>query len=679
MIDAADREIMVRRRGRGRASGSEGRRPVQPQTRSSLGRRHGAAAWWLASLALAGCGISPPGFAWPNGTSDTGEATSTWTSTEGEGEETTGSPSSETGATETGATETGEPLVPDEPVLALELSQVKHFDFHWDAVEGATYYRLLESPSPGEPFATIEDDIRGESIPLVVSLHSRYQARYQLEACNEHGCTSSEPIEVVGSLATAIGYFKASNAGASDLFGHAVALSGDGNTLAVGASGEDGGSTGIDGDPSDESAVDSGAVYVFARDRKGKWAQQAYVKASNTGAGDQFGAGFRGRSLALSGDGSTLVVGAWAESHAGVDAPPILDAAYLSGAAYVFVRDPAGQWSQEAYLKASNLGALDLFGAAVTLSRDGDTLAIAAPYEDGDGVGPRTGAVYVLVRKAAGQWVQQAILGASNPGENDEFGHGVALSGDGDTLAVGAPVEASGADGIDGDQADDSAFAAGAVYVFVRDPVDQWSQQAYVKASNPDPEDRFGWSLALDLDGDTLAVGAPGEASDASRVDGPQDDDSSPQSGAAYVFVRDPMHRWSQQAYVKASNSDSKDSFGQSVALRDDGDMLAVSAHYESSPASGIGGDETNDSSGTAGAVYVLVRNSEAEWSQRAYVKSAHPSVIPLGDRFGWSVALSGDGGTLAVGSPHEDSDAKGIGGDPSNELRGSSGAVHLY
>jgi hypothetical protein len=73
---------------------------------------------------------------------------------------------------------------------------------------------------------------------------------------------------------------------------------------------------------------------------------------------------------------------------------------------------------------------------------------------------------------------------ASNTDIGDRFGWSVALNGDGSTLAVGAYAEDSSVTGIGGDQADDSAFGAGAVYVFVRDGQDAWSQQAYVKASN---------------------------------------------------------------------------------------------------------------------------------------------------------------------------------------------------
>src|SRR6266853_4469015 len=104
----------------------------------------------------------------------------------------------------------------------------------------------------------------------------------------------------------------------------------------------------------------------------------------------------------------------------------------------------------------------------------------------------------------------QAYVKASNTGAADEFGFAVALSSDGNTLAVGAPAEASVATGIGGNQADNTAPSAGAVYVYTRSGA-TWTQQAYIKASNAEAGDQFGTSVALSSDGSTLAVGATGE------------------------------------------------------------------------------------------------------------------------------------------------------------------------
>src|SRR6266404_4473969 len=63
---------------------------------------------------------------------------------------------------------------------------------------------------------------------------------------------------------------------------------------------------------------------------------------------------------------------------------------------------------------------------------------------------------------------QVAYIKASNPGEEDKFGDIVALSGDGNTLAVGAPLESSAAKGINGKGAHDPGQSSGAVYVYTR-------------------------------------------------------------------------------------------------------------------------------------------------------------------------------------------------------------------
>jgi len=167
-------------------------------------------------------------------------------------------------------------------------------------------------------------------------------------------------------------------------------------------------------------------------------------------------------------------------------------------------------------------------------------------------------------------WVQQAYLKASNTGVDDSFGYAVAVSGN--TVVVGAYTEDSNATGVGGNQGNDSALDAGAVYVFVRSGV-TWSQQAYLKASNTDASDYFGYSVAIA--GDTVVVGARGEDSNATGIDGNQDDDSVNAAGAAYIFVRSGT-TWTQQAYLKASNTDAGDYFGYSVSIS--GDTVVVGA-----------------------------------------------------------------------------------------------------
>ncbi len=571
------------------------------------------------------------------------------------------------------------PSPPAAPTVTLNYG-IKQLQFSWAAVSGATHYRLLERPDAAAAFAQVGTNLTVTSVNHDIALHKRVNAAYRIEACNSVGCTASSDLSLATNLLPAIGYFKASNtqagdafsgvalsadgntlavgatgedsnatgvngdqssnsadhagavyvfarsgtswaqeayikasnAGADDVFGTSVALSADGSTLAVGARDEDSNATGVSGDELDNSAVDSGAVYVFVRSA-GAWSQQAYIKASNTGAGDSFGV-----AVALNATGDTLAVGApyEASNAIGVNGSEANNLAPFAGAVYVFTRG-GNTWSQQAYLKASNTNALDLFGGAVALSDDGSTLAVRASGEDSNATGingvqsdnsaPSSGAVYVFTR-AAGSWTQHAYIKGSNTEANDTFGSSVALSADGATLAVGAIGEASSATGANGNQTDNSASGAGAAYVFTR-TASVWTQQAYIKASNAAGGgaaggDAFGRSVALSADGSTLAIGASGEASNAAGVNGDQSNNSAPNAGAVYVFTRNAAV-WTQQAYIKAPNPETSDQFGIELALSGDGGTLAIGAPVESSSVTGIGGSQSNNLAAVSGAVYL--------------------------------------------------------------------------
>ncbi len=472
-------------------------------------------------------------------------------------------------------------------------------------------------------------------------------------------------------------YIKASNTGAGDEFGRVVALSADGITLAITALYEDSAAIGVDGDQNNNAAMDAGAVYVFRRSA-GVWAQEAYIKASNSDAGDEFG-----RAIALSADGSMLAVGAWEEDSAasGIGGDQTSDTSNDSGAVYLF-RRISGRWSQEAYVKASNSDSSTYFGYSVALSADGSALAVGAHYEDsaatgiaGDptsGTAGNSGAVYVF-RSTAGVWSQEAYVKASNTGTGDEFGGSVALSADGSTLVVSAVYEDSAATGLGGDQTNNAARDSGAVYVFRR-TVGVWGQEAYVKASNTGGTDGFGWSLAISSDGLVLAVSAHWEDSAARGIGGDEASNAVRDSGSVYVFRR-VAGTWTQEVYVKASNADTDDVFGRSITLSADGSVLAVGAYWEDSAATGLGGDQTNNTAMDSGAAYVF-RRSAGRWAQHAYVKASNTGPV---DEFGTSVALSADGATLAVGAPWEHSAAIGIGGDQTNNAAAYAGAVYAY
>ena len=463
-------------------------------------------------------------------------------------------------------------------------------------------------------------------------------------------------------------YLKASNNGgpSEDNFGVSVAVSGE--TVVVGANQEDSSTTGVNSTP-DESAANAGAAYVFVRSG-GAWTQQAYLKASQVTLNDQFGV-----SVAVSGD--TVVVGANAEdsSTTGVNSTPN-ESGGNAGAAYVFVRS-GGAWTQEAYLKASQVSVNDQFGDTVAVS--GDTVVVGASNESSSTTGvnstpnesaPGSGAAYVFLRSGT-TWTQQAYLKASevinnHPFLGDQFGISVAVSGD--TVVVGASNESSSTTGVNSTP-NESASQAGAAYVFVRSGT-TWTQQAYLKASQVDASDTFGLSVAVSVD--TVVVGGNLEDSSTTGVNSTPDE-SAADSGAAYVFLRSGT-TWTQQAYLKASNTPSSssgegDGFGNSVAVSVD--TVVVGAPREDGSSTGVN-STPNELATDAGAAYVFVR-SGTSWTQQAYLKA---SQVSAADQFGNSVAVSGD--TVVVGAWEEDSSTAGVNSTP-NESGGQSGAAYVF
>jgi trimeric autotransporter adhesin len=428
-------------------------------------------------------------------------------------------------------------------------------------------------------------------------------------------------------------YVKASNPGGDDVFGTSLALSG--NTLVIGAPMEDG---------SNDTASDSGAAYVLVRDSAGIWSQQAYLKASNADPGDNFG-----YSVAIS--GNLIAIGApFEQSHAvGVNGDQADNSKLGAGAVYLYVRDSNGQWTQAAYIKASNTAASAQFGKSVAL--DGNTLVVGAPM-----IPILVGSTYVFTRDANGSWSEQAVITASDPRADAGFSQTLALEGD--TLAVGAPFHAGMSD------------FSGAVYLFRRQG-SSWSEVVRLKSSNTESSDNFGFSIALS--GATLAVGAPGEDGGSTGVGGDQNDNSAASSGAVYLFDRDAAGNWAQTAYIKASNAETVDSFGYSLALS--GDWLAVSADNEAGGSTGTGGTESDNTKPGAGAAYLFVRDVSGTWSQQLYLKASNADP---NDRFGRSsAALSSS--TLVFAAPFEDSNATGVNGDSSNNTVTASGAVYVF
>ncbi|WP_287129155.1 FG-GAP-like repeat-containing protein [Candidatus Cyanaurora vandensis] len=239
---------------------------------------------------------------------------------------------------------------------------------------------------------------------------------------------------------------------AGDLFGAAVGLSG--NTLVIGASGQDG---------------YRGSAYVFVRNGN-IWSQQQVLTAPDSLSNDSFG-----QAVAIQGE--TIAVGAYQGD---------VNGSISQGAVYVFVRNST-VWSQQQKLTASDGTAGDYFGSAVALS--GETLAVGAYRDDN-----YRGGVYLFDRSGA-VWTEQQKLTATDSVGSDNFGESIGLSGN--TLAVGAY-----GDGEAGKR------DQGAVYVFVRQD-STWFGQQKLQASDGSKDDYFGSAVALV--GDQVLAGASGD------------------------------------------------------------------------------------------------------------------------------------------------------------------------
>ena len=373
-------------------------------------------------------------------------------------------------------------------------------------------------------------------------------------------------------------------------FGQSVSLSGD--TIVIGAQGDD------------DNGDASGSVYVFVRDRTGVWTTQEKLTTSDGVEYDQFGA-----SVAIS--GNMLVAGAPYDSDNG----------HNSGSVYVFERNSDGDWTQQAKLLAGDGTAEDEFGFSVAIS--GDTAIVGASYDDDNG--PGSGSAYVFTRDANGGWMQQDKLLADDGAAIDRFGTSVFISGD--SALVGAF------------RGDGNIVDSGSVYVFVRDAVGDWTQQAKLAASDGNLHDSFGNAVALS--GDTAIVGATAGDSDVINT------------GSAYVFVRDPHGDWTQQAKLLAADGVGGYKFGISVEICDDTVVVGsvptpniVQTGDDLALRDTLGFEEVSGGVSGPGAAYVFMRDSDGVWTQRIKLLASDGA---NGDDFGISVGLAGD--TIVAGA----------------------------
>ncbi len=334
--------------------------------------------------------------------------------------------------------------------------------------------------------------------------------------------------------------------------------------------------------------------------------QSAKLIPADGDSGDNFGI-----SVGVSGDGSTAIIGAIRDEDSnGVEV----------GSAYVFSR-PGGGWQIK--LAATDGDNVDRFGSSVGVSDDGTTAIIGADFdEDPNGTG--AGSAY-LFRRGDGSWQERAKLAASDGDSDDNFGSSISISGDGNTVVIGADF------GRDID-----AGEVGSVYVFTQ-AGGNWQQQAKLTASDGDNGDRFGSSVDVSSDGTTAIIGA--------------DFDEDPNGGAAgstYVFTR-MSGGWQEQAKLAAGDGNSGDRFGSSVGVSNDGNTAVIGAF----------GDE-NPNGRAAGSAYVFTRGS-GSWEEQAKLTADDGD---RNDLFS-EVGVSGDGSTAIIGAAFDE--------DPNGRAAGSA------
>jgi hypothetical protein len=537
-------------------------------------------------------------------------------------------------------------------------------------------------------------------ISFVLSAGIRLSAQTPTPAATAAATANPAPLKIRQTA-----YIKSSNPHGNDNFadggnlpghsGNSIAISDDGNYMAIGAHQESSAAKGIDGKQNDTSLYDSGAVYVFAK-RNGAWAQQAYVKASNP----QMGANF-GMNVVLNSDATTMAVSAYWESSSSKGVNSVQDDKIpQAGAVYIFTRS-GEKWSQQAYIKASNTGRPasatdpndwgdgDQFGFSIALSGDGNVLAAGALSEDSRASGvnnnqfqdddnaPDAGAVYIFTRSGS-TWTQRDYLKSSNNEAGDRFGFSLSLSATGNTLVASSYDENGSGRGVN-TIPDNLRGGSGAAYVFER-VNNTWRQTTYLKGSQQNRNDALGVAVEISEDGNTIVAGVADDTCLVPGINAPCRGATWPpqlgagSAGAAYVWARS-GNTWVEQAFLKASNPDLEDLLGVRVAISADGNTIVAGAPNEDSAARGINGDQSNNRADAAGAAYIFTR-SGTTWTQRAYIKASNADAF---DEFGSAVAMSADGKTVVIGAPLERSAAKGVNANQLDNTAEGAGAAYVF
>jgi hypothetical protein len=341
------------------------------------------------------------------------------------------------------------------------------------------------------------------------------------------------------------------------------------------------------------------------------WPAPVHMLASDASLGDRFGA-----AVAVS--GSYAIVGAHTDDATFPDA----------GSAYIFRYDGTTEaWIEEQKLVAPDPGNNDRFGAAVDIisSVAGDVAVVGAFLEDNDG-GLDAGSAYVFRRNAAGTWVFEHKLLASDRFPGDFFGRGVAITRDdaSDVIVVGAP------------QDDDGGSATGSAYVFRKSGA-AWMQEQKLTAPDAAANDQFGQSVDI---GYSLA-----DTSQWVIVGAWMEDAAATDSGSAYLFEKG--SNWNYVTKLIANDGGVLDQMGFDVALAFADDVrLAFAGAWK----------HNNNSVSNTGAAYVFA-STGGSWAQELKIV---PADVLAEDSFGVCVDAHEDG--LIVGSYLADTTAADAG-----------------
>lgn len=421
----------------------------------------------------------------------------------------------------------------------------------------------------------------------------------------------------------------------------------------------------------------SSASYVVAVVEGTSPFLEAYIKASNAEANDQFGGSVGNRGMDF--DADTLIVGAYFEDSVFQEPLVELDNSVTdAGAAYIYRRDSAGQWLQEAFLKAGTTEFGDGFGYDVAI--EGNVAVVGAPFSTGG-----EGAAYVFRYDTnLSAWsppeeiISPVVIPTSAPTGVPGFGSNVAVSSDGNVIAVSAAL------------ADQQALPS--VYVY-RFNGDSWQEDGILTGGNTEPGDNFGASLAME--GDMIIVGAPLEDSALSGINsGEGSDNDAVDSGAVYIFERVDT-TWTQTHYIKHQSNAAGIQMGGDVAIA--GNHLAIADNSEIN-GNGVGYriyERVDDGAWTQGTeIYygesivmeddrlVIARVDGEVFVNRLNQENQYTSInsIPAqtATNFAQTLAISGD--VVVVGAPLDSTGATGISSSiPTDETVPQSGAVQAY